>query len=189
MGIESILCIGICIKLSIVIQCYNLTQTQTLALAWMRLCNAQRDRIHCSWLHLYVRCKVTVLTILFNTLKPLFYGQYVHVRAGRKSSATILAAKRSAGVVLEVNLRNPLHTGDEARKWGNPPWLWNPEQMSPEVQNRVLQFFKKNAWVCGLTIPMIVIGKYFHITPDIIPCDKEHFPCVFLLFLHRHLKW
>ena len=34
-----------------------------------------------------------------------------------------LAAKRSAGVTLEVNLRNLLHTGDEARKQGNLPLL------------------------------------------------------------------
>ena len=41
-----------------------------------------------------------------------------------------------AGVTPEVNLRNPLCTGEEARKQGNPPWLWNPGQTSPEVQNR-----------------------------------------------------
>ena len=29
--------------------------------------------------------------------------------------------KRSAGVALEVNLRNPLHAGDEAHKWGIHP--------------------------------------------------------------------
>ena len=33
------------------------------------------------------------------------------------------AAKRSAGVAPEVNLRNPLHAGDEACKRGNLPWL------------------------------------------------------------------
>ena len=33
----------------------------------------------------------------------------------------MLAAKGSAGVTLEVNLRNPLHTGDETWKPGNPP--------------------------------------------------------------------
>ena len=31
-----------------------------------------------------------------------------------------------AGVAREVNLRNPLCTGEEAHKLGNPPWLWNP---------------------------------------------------------------
>ena len=44
--------------------------------------------------------------------------------------------KRSPGVTPEVNLRKPLHTGDKACKQGNPPWLWNPVQISPEVQNR-----------------------------------------------------
>ena len=39
------------------------------------------------------------------------------------------AAKRSAGVVPEVNLRIPLNTGDEACKRGNLPWLW----MKPRV--------------------------------------------------------
>ena len=58
-----------------------------------------------------------------------------------------------AGVAPEVNLRNPLCAGEEARKRWNPPWLWNPGQTSPKVQNRgisgptkrtcVLQKFKK----------------------------------------------
>ena len=55
---------------------------------------------------------------------------------GWNSLAAMLAAKSSAGVTPEVNLRNLLQTGDEARKQGNPPWLWNPGQMSPEVQNK-----------------------------------------------------
>ena len=33
-----------------------------------------------------------------------------------KWSGAILAVNRSAGVVPEVNLRNPLHAGDKARK-------------------------------------------------------------------------
>ena len=41
-----------------------------------------------------------------------------------------------AGVAPEMNLRNLLCTGEEAGKRGNPPWLWNPGQTSPEVQNR-----------------------------------------------------
>ena len=48
----------------------------------------------------------------------------------------MLAAKRSAGDVPEVNLRIPLHIGDEAHKQGDPPWPWNQRQMSPEVQQR-----------------------------------------------------
>ena len=31
-----------------------------------------------------------------------------------------------------MNLRNPLHVGDEACKRGNPSWLWNPGQTSPD---------------------------------------------------------
>ena len=50
----------------------------------------------------------------------------------------MLAARRSAGVALEENLRNPLCAGDEVHKRGNPLWLWDPNQTSPEVQNRVI---------------------------------------------------
>ena len=35
----------------------------------------------------------------------------------QKSSAAILAIKRSAGVTPEVNLRNPLHTNEKACLW------------------------------------------------------------------------
>ena len=33
--------------------------------------------------------------------------------------------------------RNLLWAGKEARKRGNPPWLWNPGQTSPEVKTGV----------------------------------------------------
>ena len=36
------------------------------------------------------------------------------------TNAAMLAAKRSAGVAPEVNLRILLHTGDEACQWGDP---------------------------------------------------------------------
>ena len=71
----------------------------------------------------------------------------------QKGLATMLTSIQSAGVTPEVNLRNLLWTGEEVHKRGNPPWLWNPGQTSPEVQNRgisgptkrtyVLQKFKK----------------------------------------------
>ena len=41
----------------------------------------------------------------------------------RNGSAAILTIKRSAGVAPEVNLRILLHTGNEAGKGGDPPWL------------------------------------------------------------------
>ena len=41
----------------------------------------------------------------------------------KNSSTAMLAIKRSAGVAPEVNVSNPLHTGDEARKSGDQPWL------------------------------------------------------------------
>ena len=85
-----------------------------------------------------------------------------------------------AGVAPEVNLRNPLCAGEEACKWGNPPWLWNPGQTSPEVQNRgisgptkrtcVLQkIFKKKKPSC-LNIPCklqkICFGKKTYFTQN-----------------------
>ena len=38
-------------------------------------------------------------------------------------SAIILIAKRSTGVTPGMNLKNPLHTGDNALKRGDQPWL------------------------------------------------------------------
>ena len=46
---------------------------------------------------------------------------YVYKYVNQKGSAAILAIKRSAGIAPEVNLRNPLHTGDEAYKRGIQP--------------------------------------------------------------------
>ena len=46
----------------------------------------------------------------------------------------MLSKIRSVGDAPDVNLRNPFHVGDKARK--QLPWLWNPVQRSPEVQNR-----------------------------------------------------
>ena len=48
------------------------------------------------------------------------WTQYVNL----KGPAAMLATKKSAGVAPEMNLRNPLHTGDETLKRGNPSWLW-----------------------------------------------------------------
>ena len=39
----------------------------------------------------------------------------------------MLAVKRSAGVALEVNVRNSLRGGDKTQKQGYPLWLWNQE--------------------------------------------------------------
>ena len=58
------------------------------------------------------------------------------------------------GITLEVNQGNQLRTSVKSHKLGNPPWLKNPGQMLPGVQNRgissptkrtyVLQQFLKN---------------------------------------------
>ena len=39
----------------------------------------------------------------------------------RNGSAVMLAAKRSAGVAPEVNLRIPLYVGNKAHRQGDPP--------------------------------------------------------------------
>ena len=36
----------------------------------------------------------------------------------------------------EVRVRNQLRRDDKAHKQGSPPWFWNPEETSLEVQNR-----------------------------------------------------
>ena len=71
----------------------------------------------------------------------------------RMARLSYLPQKLSTGVAPEVNLRISLQAGDKAWKLGDPHWLWNPEHMSPEVQNRgisgptkstdVLHFLKK----------------------------------------------
>ena len=48
----------------------------------------------------------------------------------------MMATKRSVGGAQEVNVRNPLHSGNEVQERGNSPWLWNLEQMSPEDPNK-----------------------------------------------------
>ena len=74
---------------------------------------------------------------------------HVYKYVDQKGSAAMLTSIQSAGVTSEVNLKIT-----HVRKCGrDPPWLWNPGQTSPEVQNRgtsgptkrtyVLQIFKK----------------------------------------------
>ena len=83
----------------------------------------------------------------------------------RKDSAAMLSADRWPGVTPEVNQRNPLQPGEKACKWELPPWLQNPGQMSPEVQNRdisgptkrihVLQIFFNLSIFSGTTLSKI----------------------------------
>ena len=50
----------------------------------------------------------------------------------QKGSTAMLTSIQSAGVAPKVNLKIT-----HVRKCGrDPPWLWNPGQTSPEVQNR-----------------------------------------------------
>ena len=67
-----------------------------------------------------------------------------HRYVGVKGSAAVLAGKRSAGVAPEVNLGKcivhniNLH---QVQIRQNPLWYWDPEEASPEFQNRGI---KKN---------------------------------------------
>ena len=69
----------------------------------------------------------------------------------------MLAVKRLAIVTSEVNLRNPLHTGDEVCKQGIHPGFETQGRLHQKSQSRgtigdtkrtyVLQkFFEKNNW-------------------------------------------
>ena len=58
--------------------------------------------------------------------------------------ATMLDTKRLTGVVLEVNLIILLHAGNEEC---NPPLLWNPEQVSWEIQNRGISGHTKTTYI------------------------------------------
>ena len=54
----------------------------------------------------------------------------------QKGLAAILAVKSSVGVTPEVNLRNPLHAGDEANKQGIHPGFEPRVETLPEAQHR-----------------------------------------------------
>ena len=49
----------------------------------------------------------------------------------QKGSAAMLVIRRLAGVAPEGNLRNPLHTGDEAYKRRDLPWFKTRGQCHP----------------------------------------------------------
>ena len=70
---------------------------------------------------------------------PFNSHQCLHRYVEGISSLAMLAPKRLAGVVREVNLREYVtllvHLC-QVRIRQNPLWLWNPEETSPEVQNR-----------------------------------------------------
>ena len=51
------------------------------------------------------------------------------------STPAMFVIKTSTGVAPELNLRNPLHRGDEECKQGNSYWVFNPGQTWLEVHN------------------------------------------------------
>ena len=62
-----------------------------------------------------------------------------------KSLATMLVPKRQTGITPEVNLRNPLYTGEKADKQGQTQALKSRADI--EVQNRVIRIPIKRAYV------------------------------------------
>ena len=67
----------------------------------------------------------------------------------KKVSAAMLAIKRSAGVISEVNLRNPLHVGDEARKkWIQPDFKkdWCPSNCFKKIRHTTLTAFTSHSY-------------------------------------------
>ena len=56
----------------------------------------------------------------------------------------MLATKKLAGVAPEVNLR--ILFREDAWNQGDPPWVWNPGQMSPEVKKGDVSDPTKRTW-------------------------------------------
>ena len=73
-----------------------------------------------------------------------------------KKDSAMLTSIQSAGVTPEVNLRITKVRKHTKR---DPPWLWNPVQTSPEVQNRGISGPHKKE----LCPPKILIKKVFMI--------------------------
>ena len=67
----------------------------------------------------------------------------------------------------------PLYTGNKARKRGiDSPWLWNSEQISPEVQNKGISvptqgvmasknFFKEKKTSVMLMLKTVIVVQQF----------------------------
>ena len=55
----------------------------------------------------------------------------------------MLAIKRLGGVIPEVNMENPLHTGNEAGKQGTSPKVQNCPNSGPTKRTDVLHNLKK----------------------------------------------
>ena len=69
----------------------------------------------------------------------------------------LLAVKRPVGVALKVNLV-VRHIDDEWCKQRAPPWLWNPRQLSTEVQIGV-------PTAASLALPQPGWGPYIRLDP------------------------
>ena len=70
----------------------------------------------------------------------------------KKGSATMLATKKSAGVTPEVNQESIAHRR-QSMPVRDPFWLWNPGNMSPEVQNR---------GISGHTLKKLVLPNFLN---------------------------
>ena len=74
----------------------------------------------------------------------------------QKGPAAMLTSIQSAGVAPEVNLRIT-----QAKKHAkrDPPWLWNPGQTSPEVQNSGTVAPRKKILKKGRSMSTMVIPR------------------------------
>ena len=90
-----------------------------------------------------------------------------------KGSAAMLAAKRSAGVAPEGNLKNPLYTSKKACKWGIHPGF--------ETQDRGHQKSKTGVSVAPQKGPTIMSSKFFFKNPN-VSNDAYFYDLLILIF-------
>ena len=107
-----------------------------------------------------------------------------------KGSAAILTSVQSEGVTPEVNLRIT-----QARKHTkrDPPWLCNPGQTLPEIQNRqgYQWSHEKDSWLPKIYFIKKRIGKYAFSFIKIKPCQMFDFSWNYLPFFSNcpFLMW
>ena len=112
-------------------------------LIWQRICRSHTVRRRHAWSQIWV--------------PPMLVYTCASMLIKKPSSATMLGTKRSAGVTPEVNLRNPLHTGDKACKRGNHPDFETQSRhhqksitgvsAAPQKRTDALQKFKKQVFL------------------------------------------
>ena len=95
---------------------------------------------------------------LYSVFQYLYVDKYVD----QKGSAAMPAVKKSAGVAPEVNLRNPLHAGDEACKQEMHPGFETQGRLHQKSKSGVpVALTKKNwktlSWKSDPVIPIYIL--------------------------------